>query len=390
MAKSRCVAVQHGLCVTAYGAVNPCCMTHGDFSQFSDISSLAEYNSHDSNLKSAREYEFTNNWLKECVTCKKKDDAGLISRKKKFSQWYPWIDDNFSHDNPNAIVHMDISFGNTCNQQCIMCSSQFSSKWTKDDAMLAEQYPFLERSVHNNWSLTYNQIDQIVDLISEYTKVIEIKGGEPMVDKRYLYFISKAKEKNPDIIIHTITNGSYFTPNVLDILKQYSNLNFSVSIDGIGKSFDLIRGYSFQEVETNFLNALRELPNSKFKISYTVMKYNVDKLQEFYNWATDIVNKTKTQIEINFGQIVTYPKYLSPIYAGEAKIESALEQIEVLLQDANDIKPGSVFFNTLNVLKSHLLNTSINISSSEIEKVNLIDEAMSTIRGVDNIQDQFK
>ena len=42
MAKPICSAVQHGLAITAYGAVNPCCAS-GDFKHITEIDNIVDY-----------------------------------------------------------------------------------------------------------------------------------------------------------------------------------------------------------------------------------------------------------------------------------------------------------------------------------------------------------
>ena len=62
--------------------------------------------------------------------------------------WFPFADEQWSLKNKDTYIHMDISFGNTCSQQCIMCNSNFSSKWLKHDLELNESNLLLPKKIN--------------------------------------------------------------------------------------------------------------------------------------------------------------------------------------------------------------------------------------------------
>jgi len=170
MDKAVCSAVHHGLCITAYGAVNPCCATSFDFKHITEIDNIVDYFYTNKDLESARQTELTDTWLEECNGCKWKAEQGLVSRKDKMLNWFPHADINFTNENKYAIIHMDISFGNSCNQKCIMCNSNFSSQWLKDDILMMDEAPYIRQQQNlqlKNWSLSYDHLDQIASLVSD-------------------------------------------------------------------------------------------------------------------------------------------------------------------------------------------------------------------------------
>ena len=216
MAKPICSAVQHGLAITAYGAVNPCCAS-GDFKHITEIDNIVDYVRNNKELQDKRAIEYTDEWLPECTGCDSKSQKGLISRKDKMLNWFPFADEQWSLGNKDTYIHMDISFGNTCSQQCIMCNSNFSSKWLKYDLELNESNESSKKFARNfnimalkNWSLSHEQLDQIASLVSYETRMIEIKGGEPLYDKRFNYFVQAVLQRNPNVKISTNTNGIHF------------------------------------------------------------------------------------------------------------------------------------------------------------------------------------
>lgn len=358
MASPICSAIHHGLCITAYGAVNPCCATSFDFTHIDDIDNIVDYFYNSNKLESARQTELTDVWLDECKGCKWKAEQGLVSRKDKMLTWFPEADLNFTKDNKYAIVHMDISFGNSCNQKCIMCNSNFSSQWLKDDLLMVEEAPYIRQKQNmqlKNWSLSYDHLDQIASLVSEHTKKIEIKGGEPLYDKRFEYFVNKVLEVNPNVAFSTNTNGTHFNQKNIEMLNRIQKINIDISFDGIGKRFEWIRNTSWKEAEENYERCLQFVKH-KPNLNYTTMIYNVDHLEEFYNWAADMSDKYQRPVECHFTQVVTTPRHLSPLYASKDRLLDGIKQIDIIIEDPRNIcSTSGIYKPRLQLLKDYLL-----------------------------------
>ena len=346
MAKPACIAVQHGLAITAYGAVNPCCASK-DFKHITEIDNLLDYVRNDKGLERKRAFEIeSKNWLDECLGCKDKSNRGLMSRKDKMINWFPDGDEKWSAENKDAYVHMDISFGNTCSQQCIMCNSKFSSKWLKHDLELYQEQKrpggannVMSRNLNTmlmkNWSLTYEHLDQIASLVSEETKIIEIKGGEPLYDKRFNYFVQAVLQRNKDVKISTNTNGIHFSKKTIDMLNDIKKLNIDISYDGTGKIYEWIRSSKWDLALENFKRCLSHLRHSP-TLNYTTMMYNVDHFETYYNWAADMAEKYDRRIPIHFTQVVTSPKHIGPVFASKDRIKNGISQLEMMYDDPRD------------------------------------------------------
>lgn len=342
MAKPICSAIQHGLAITAYGAVNPCCASK-DFKHITEIDNIVDYVRNDKELESKRAFELkSKKWLPECLGCDEKTRKGLISRKDKMQRWFPFVDEKWSVENKDTYIHMDISFGNTCSQQCIMCNSNFSSKWLKDDLELYEEQKRQGKVSRNfdlmhmkNWSLTYEHLDQIASLVSEETKMIEIKGGEPLYDKRFNYFVQAVLQRNKDIKISTNTNGIHFSKKTIDMLNDIKKLNIDISYDGTGKIYEWIRSSKWDLALENFKRCLSHLRHSP-TLNYTTMMYNVDHFETYYNWAADMAEKYDRRIPIHFTQVVTSPKHIGPVFASKDRIKNGIRQLEMMYDDPRD------------------------------------------------------
>ena len=395
--KKPCSAIYHGLCVSPWGGIDPCCAISGkDFKQLEPDTNLRDYWYNDRYLKEVRKVELSNEWLPECKGCGKKEQKGLRSRKDKMKNWYPYIDEKYTKENPNAVVHFDISFGNTCNQKCIMCNSRYSSNWVEDDKKLSEisekrlfSTPWNELPL-KNWSITYEQLDQIASLVTDQTKKVEIKGGEPLYDKRFQYFVDRVLEKNENVGFSTNTNGTHFSDKNIEMLNNIPNIRIDTSFDGTGKLYEWIRNTSWLESEKNWDRAMKNLKHY-MNLNYTTMCYNVDHIQQMYEWAVKKSQKFGRGIFCSFTQVVTTPKPMAPEFASKEKLKQALKQIEYVIEDPENIQPVQHGVSTKTVFQERLqsLYEYINIvykqkfDKRHYQKHNIMHSTLAVIRGWD-------
>ena len=391
MAKPICSAVQHGLAITAYGAVNPCCAS-GDFKHITEIDNIVDYVRNNKELKDKRAIEYTDEWIPECTGCDQKSRKGLISRKDKMLNWFPFADEQWSLKNKDTYIHMDISFGNTCSQQCIMCNSNFSSKWLKYDLELNESNDSRKKFARNfdimalkNWSLNYEQLDQIASLVSYETRMIEIKGGEPLYDKRFDYFVQAVLKRNPNVKISTNTNGIHFSKKTIDMLNNINRLNVDISYDGTEKVYEWIRSSKWDMAVENYkrcLSHLRHCPT----LNYTTMMYNVDHFETFYNWAADMSEKYDRRVPLHFTQVVTAPKHIGPAFASKERIKNGISQLEMMYDDPRDAgaSDSAIYKPRIKNLIAFLQKCyDQNLDSHESEKHVAVHDWLAKVRGWD-------
>ena len=391
MAKPICSAVQHGLAITAYGAVNPCCAS-GDFKHITEIDNIVDYVRNNKELQDKRAIEYTDEWLPECTGCDSKSQKGLISRKDKMLNWFPFADEQWSLGNKDTYIHMDISFGNTCSQQCIMCNSNFSSKWLKYDLELNESNESSKKFARNfnimalkNWSLSHEQLDQIASLVSYETRMIEIKGGEPLYDKRFNYFVQAVLQRNPNVKISTNTNGIHFSKKTIDMLNTINRLNVDISYDGTGKVYEWIRSSKWDMAVENYkrcLSHLRHVPT----LNYTTMMYNVDHFWTFYNWAADMSEKYDRRVPLHFTQVVTAPKHIGPAFASKKRIKDGISQLEMMYDDPRDAgaSDSAIYKPRIKNLIAFLQKCyDQNLDSHENEKHVAVHDWLAKVRGWD-------
>lgn len=112
------------------------------------------------------------------------------------------------------IDYMRISITDRCHFQCAYCKNDHPRKLKHQDILSCEQLLLI--------------VDQAIQLgINKF----KITGGEPTIRKDYLFFIKELKKRNVQVTL--TTNGSLFTKEDLDCLKE-------IGIDGINFSIDTL------------------------------------------------------------------------------------------------------------------------------------------------------
>jgi organic radical activating enzyme len=398
----KCIMLQHGLNVTALGSLTPCCVSSPDFIKIdgdSNIESLFR------SEKWQKLYENYDNGIVNdiCKYCFKRDTAAINSNLKT-----PRIKWNESHEKyyeahlkeqqrgikNKSIVRLFFSFGNICNQKCIMCNSRYSSKWLVDDAILLENYDDLERNDINrselslkSWRITDELIEQVLSLLDEHLESISILGGEPLFDKRLGYFLDRILEKNPNCRVSITTNLTPLTEEIIEILNKVKRLTLSVSMDGINDTYRWIRDYDFdlfsEKLDLLFKNNLLEHTVS---INYTLMKYNVDKIKESFEFVDSLSKKYGKDLSFNIDGIVSKPLYLNLRYAEKEKILAGIDQL-IALKEEQSLEPdrkkhrfsrGFPIDNMINYLKTNLENPP---TDEERERERKFEEHLVRIRG---------
>ena len=322
---STCTYATKGLCVLPHGDTSPCCVINGDnlkpytsFSQFYNDPAFTE----------VRKFNTDKNVLESvwCDVCKYSEKANHISLRKR------------SFDNPIEDVTdevklrlLDISFGNTCNLDCVMCCSAYSSKWASTHGKIPEVANITgnDTSAKSN-TLSYAHIDELLENSVDLERVI-IKGGEPLYDKKALYFIERLHNYNPNANLNMVTNLTMLTDKKLDMLKQYKHINVITSCDGIGQVYEWIRGWSWDKLEANINRCIEE--SIRLSVQITITAYNIGNLEAWYQ------HYNSKNIKTNF--IFANEPWLHYSNVGKTKLADIIENltapVTVELQDPKDI-----------------------------------------------------
>jgi len=114
-------------------------------------------------------------------------------------------------------------------------------------------------------------------------------GGEPFVLKNFRKFLNEYKrEDNPNLRMGFTTNGTLLRSHEIELLKKFTAVNASISIDSFKKeTFQKIRaGANYEKVIANTLNCIRDYDaNWIFNVGMCIMKSNILELPDNLRYA---------------------------------------------------------------------------------------------------------
>lgn len=235
------------------------------------------------NIDSVRQSILDGERSEYCSACWKLEDAGLISdRKLKNSAldfyWdrdIRYIEEDVRQGKYETIMVKNVT-SNTCNSTCVTCNSGASSAWAP-----------LENKMNLTPALTSIMTKEQIDNNLKFKDLITLNfvGGEPLYEKLNFYILEKLIENNNDTcFIQITTNGSVgLSDKNKSLLGKFKNINFNVSIDGVGKVFEYLR-YPLQwdDLLEN-LDLFRSITKN-VSVSYTTSNLNVLYHHETIQW----------------------------------------------------------------------------------------------------------
>lgn len=126
---------------------------------------------------------------------------------------------------------LDLRWRNTCNQACVYCGPDLSSKWAQE--LNDWRWVIDDQVIEQNKHWIFNQLHKI--------KHVYLAGGEPLVMKENQELLTKLYQVNPDVEIRINTNLSTLDTPVYRLLQQFHDVKWTVSVDAVEDSYEYIR-----------------------------------------------------------------------------------------------------------------------------------------------------
>lgn len=279
-------------------------------------------------------------WPESCGPCKRKERQKIQSRRvytwKRKRKLYGRDLAAMSGRMESAIRHVDISFSNTCNLACAMCSSEFSSSWIKYDQQALEEGLYFREFVRGFHTPAKIQPELVADILARADDIdlILIKGGEPTKERLCLDFLRELakREKKPTVFVQS--NGTTDPDLWLRGLDGLS-LGLGISMDGWGQAYEWVRGARFDTVIEN-LRRLNHHPNVEHvTIDFTLSAFNVLHLPDFLKNVSRLrqeVPKLKECAVTQWAQEV----YASPLALPAARRLEIAERVQPIFLENPD------------------------------------------------------
>jgi MoaA/NifB/PqqE/SkfB family radical SAM enzyme len=169
-----------------------------------------------------------------------------------------------------------IETNNTCNLECTPCPTPRDMKRKKGYMNLAT-------------------FKRIINLNPELERIYLTNWGEPLIHPEIVQMIGYAHSKGKHTAI--TTNGTNLSRELSQALIENGLDLIKVSVDGNKKTYEKIRDYSYEKVESNikeFLDVRKKLgKNTWVEVSMLVFEETQHEIEEFLNkWEplVDFVN----------------------------------------------------------------------------------------------------
>jgi MoaA/NifB/PqqE/SkfB family radical SAM enzyme len=226
----------------------------------------------------------------------------VIKRPLSFARTL--VRSNLKHtDQPRLLTYI-VTF--TCNARCVMCDS-----WRKpsDDDLSIDE---IER--------IFRQLPQL--------DAVRLSGGEPFVRKDLPEIVQLVQAHLSPLVLHITSNG-FLTDRIVKLCEQRDRrqaLQLLISIDGVGKKHDEVRGIS--HAWDRAIETVRELaPRQKeLRIKLAVNQTLVDaEGMEHYRQLRDVLAPlgVKNHLVIAYDDSATYnlasKHCAAPRYPGELR-----------------------------------------------------------------------
>lgn len=219
-------------------------------------------------LTEIQQLMLNNQPVPECRTCVKPEQDNTFSERQHITlQWFkrePDIVDKVIIS--PEVYSYDLRYSNLCNLRCQTCGPYASSTWAE----------FLK--VDNKFkSWEPGEVN-----INPNAKRIYFAGGEPFMIKSFSKVLHQVVNKDCEIVINT--NATIITDHMLEALRPFTNVCFTLSIDGTGDVIEKIRiGCNWEKIQEN-IQTLRQELNPNFMVNTVLQKDNINNIPELAKW----------------------------------------------------------------------------------------------------------
>ena len=302
--------------------------------------------------------EFPNN----CAGCyfQEKDRAtsfeNISSRLYYAKELGPHINNNLLDNKNNFdLSHVDLRWTNHCNQACVYCSPEYSSKWATE----------LGKTIKSN-KQAKDQVKKYVFKNIKKLKNIYLAGGEPMLMNDNKEFLTLLLEHNPDVHIRVNTNLSSTKTGVFQLLCKFKNVHWTVSVESMDKEYEYIRYHGSWK---DFIKNLKHIQTLNHKISFNMLYFILN-----YKSIFDCIDYFKS-IGFHNNSFILGP-LIYPLFFDVRHLPKNIKK-EVITMFENKIaeQPGFYLQNSLENCLKYLtedgFNANIELTRQNIKKMDL-------------------
>jgi MoaA/NifB/PqqE/SkfB family radical SAM enzyme len=370
-----------GLATREDGAICACCRSHPvGFIQKDTLENIWNNDT----MQRIRRQVLNDERPPECEPCFSLEDQGVESlRQRHVSGKIPEACINLYPNTPLLevmpfeIPTMELKLNNLCNLKCRMCHPMDSTSWNDwsevKDFYKAEgniMYAIVEEhNLENKPHLDKFQDSPewwaSLEKLLPYFRRVEFAGGEPLMDPQHYKILDMLAPYGHQIEIKYATNLSILgkgNRTVWEYWPKFKSVAVNVSIDGIGSSYEYVRGNASWAELVNNVKQIQTITNiSRIVGAVTVQVSNVlilDRMIEYFLNDIGIVFHTHR---------VAYPKVLSVQVLPKPLKELAIMRLEAIKSRVPEFK----------MVRQHpeLLSYTLGQIQDNINYINAVDQS---------------
>ena len=279
------------------------------------------------NMKSIRIKMLKGEPVGNCKACYYSESIGEPSERTRYEKYYKSHRDKVLQTKPDGSIpfepiEWDLRLTNTCNFKCRDCGSSLSSSWEEESKKLNVDVSAIKIDEQR----VLDELEPLYDSVEE----IYFAGGEPLISDHHYHIIDKLLEKDLRPTIRYNTNLSTLTykgRDIIDIWKNFPNIELYVSFDGIGQRGELIRkGFDSKRFIKNILRVQKELPSFPIHYNFVVYVLNAYHFMDAHEFMVD--NRILRSCDSITFTLLEDPQYLRITTLDPESKEEVIEKIQ--------------------------------------------------------------
>ncbi len=257
-------------------------------------------------------------------------------------------------------VDIDLRPSKMCNLKCRSCNSLWSDKieqevlanpeiqgWSHWD-MVTQSPNAMRKAKQIDYS------DPKFDVVSnlDFSNVFRLKmsGGETLVDPRVYNIMKKLVDSGEakNVRLHQITNCTSLPSRIYDLLAQFKEVSFNISVDGVKETDEFLRDGTRWDRKQKVFDKIFTLPNLKWAgIMHVFQPVSAFQVKRNVEWFLEGYRKyTKQHNGVTFNPIVD-PWYLSVSWLDEDHKDYIRQQVKECITEFNMCKQEQQWFDLL-------------------------------------------
>ena len=297
--KTFCIIPWTHARISTNGALDPCCKISTAFPK-QNINTVNDFDQDWWNgqpMQQLRQDLAQGVKTKYCDTCWNDEAAGKSSLRQEYNKRLSKHTDlraiaaSKTYISDHMPIGLDIDMGNICNFKCMMCTPRNSSRIQtekKQHSSKFKELSFLPIDPEFNFDWPDQaQFQTLFKSIAPNLKILQLKGGEPLLIKDVMSTIKLVEDKKNTVLSIT-TNGSVkFDDDFVDQLTQFQRIWLCVSVDGIEEHGEYVRYGSHWPTTHNTISKLSKLSNCTFRLSTVLQFYSALTFPRIADYAID-------------------------------------------------------------------------------------------------------